>query len=95
MRYVKIVTISDFTELKFYIELSDDNMENRKIELANGGILGFANIEISFHGTASADTPLLKDQEINSDTDSEVYDISKEEFELIWAKVVDGASLIN
>jgi hypothetical protein len=95
MRYVKIINISNCLELNFYIELSNDNMESRKVELANGGILGFANTEISFHGTTLADTALLMDQEINSDPDTEIYDISKEEFELIWAQVVDASSLVN
>jgi len=95
MHYLKVKTLGDKTVLDFYFELHDDYMEQRKIEIANGTILGFACKEFSFRGTHLAKTPLLSMEELVKLSDTEVSIIDRETFESLWNEVNTVVGKVN
>lgn len=56
--------------------------ETRKVELANGGLLGFASKDVEFHGTTLDPKPILEKHDFKE------TQITKEEFEQIWDRAV-------
>ncbi len=89
MKYIKVISLNDpKTILTFFIELDDNFMETRKIELADGNLIGFAGIDVEFHGTVLAKEPLLTIPEINALSNRQAHEIDKEEFENLWEKVI-------
>ncbi len=78
MKYIQIKTES----LEFYIEINDQRIEIRKVELANGGLLGFAGKDSQFHGTTLDSKPILENHEFRE------IEIFKEDFEVIWDKAL-------
>lgn len=95
MEYILLHIRSETTELDFYIEVDDAYMEIRKIELADGGILGFANSEISCRGTVLAATPLLPVEELALAPNVDVKIIDKQVFDAMWSQVVEVISKAN
>lgn len=78
MKYIQIKT----ENLEFYIEIDDQRIEVRKVELANEGLLGFASKDIQFHGTTLDPKPILEKHDFKE------TQISKEEFEQIWDRAI-------
>ncbi len=67
----------------FYSELDDARWEVRKVEIYQDGDKNFA----SAHEKRGADLglePIPPSEEIASQSEFEVYDTSKEEFERVW-----------
>lgn len=89
MKYIKITSSNDPKfNMIFYLELDNMNMERRKIEIANGKLLGFASNDIEFHGTVLAKEPLLTLSEINKMEKRNAHEIEKTEFEDWWGQVI-------
>jgi hypothetical protein len=78
MKYIQIKT----ENLEFYIEIDDQRIEVRKVELADGGLLGFASKDTQFHGTTLDSKPILEKHDFKE------IQITKEEFEQIWDQVI-------
>ena len=86
MQYLKIQAVESNVNLEFYIEINDSRVEFRKVELAKGGLLGYASKDIQFHGTTLDKKPLLSLEELAKK--HKVTELTKEEFELIWNRAL-------
>ncbi len=78
MKYLQIKT----ENLEFYIEINNQRIEIRKVELANGGLLGFASKQTQFNGTTLDIKPILEKHNFKE------IQITKEEFEQIWDRAM-------
>jgi hypothetical protein len=86
MQYVKVAWLhNDLTDpVWFYIELGDDGYEVRKVELYLDGRAGYADDAREFGETRLADQPYSLDD--IEPPEFELTEISREEFEKIWAR---------
>lgn len=71
-----------------YSELDESRHELRKVEVFSDGNFGYACNEYSLGTTQLSELPLPQETEIANDAQFEVMNIDKDEFELIWEKVV-------
>jgi len=89
MKYIKITSSNDLDiVIVFFVEVNENYIETRKIELSDGNLLGFAGKDIEFHGTTLARGPLLSIQEINALAHRKAHEIEKKEFEDLWDRVM-------
>lgn len=68
-----------------YSELDPDRWEKRKVELYADGRMGFADNNHSVEGSRLSIEPLPLAQEIAAAPQFIPTEISKEEFEIVWA----------
>ena len=92
MNYIQIKwTHSISTEpLLMYSELDKDRWEVRKVEVFRDGHRGFASPVESFGGTRLGKEPIPPLTEIAADSQFEPIEISREEFERLWANRGDN-----
>lgn len=85
MHYIKILSTnhSDLL-LFFYIETDENFFEKRKIEIANDGLLGYADENFSYRETTLDENPLLTLQEINQISGMQAWEINQSEFDHYW-----------
>lgn len=69
-----------------YSELNDARLEVRKIDVYADGHMGFADPHESTDDTGLAVVPFPELSEITKDTEFLPAEISKEEFEAVWAR---------
>lgn len=88
--YIKVEWIHEFPDepVIIYSELDDYNNEIRKIEVYKDGKYGYANNVTEFGGTMLSKEPLPTIEEIDSDKQFRSKEITKNEFEDIWCKIV-------
>ncbi|MEO7045304.1 MAG: hypothetical protein ABI091_08320 [Ferruginibacter sp.] len=92
MKYIKTTSSNNLEIfLEFFLEVDEKYLEKRKIELADGNLLGFAGGDIEFNGTTLAKEPLLTLVEINALPNIKAQEIDKEEFEDLWNRVMELA----
>ena len=88
MTYIKVAwkhTKSEYPVV-LYSELDDDRWEVRKVEIFSDGRCGFASAAESAGSTGLGEAPIPVLAEIASDSQFEPVEITKEEFEDVWAK---------
>lgn len=69
-----------------YSELDDSRMETRKIEIWTDGKIGFSDSSESTASTKLGEAVVPPISEISKDPQFQPIEISKEEFEEVWAK---------
>lgn len=81
--------------VKIYVEIDDQRYETRKIEVFLEGKIGFAFLDVEFCEAEGGDTglgdqkmPELQKLLSRNDTVLKTTIISKEDFELLWKKIV-------
>lgn len=71
-----------------YSELDSGGWELRKVEVYADGTMGFADQYSSVGGSSLSIEALPTVAEINSDSQFEPVEITKEEFEAVWAAAI-------
>jgi hypothetical protein len=71
-----------------YSELDADRWEVRKVEVFRNGRCGHASAEASSGGTELGRGPIPELHEIVKDPQFEPFEISRDEFEAVWARRV-------
>jgi hypothetical protein len=69
-----------------FSELEDDRWETRKVEVFSDGHCGYADRNEEHAGTGLSIEPIPSLVEIAAQPQFEPYEISREEFELVWAR---------
>lgn len=88
MSYIKVKWIHSCPNdpILLFSELDAERFEKRKIELMADGQCGFASATESSGLTRLGEEPIPTLGEIASDPQFEPVEITKEEFEAVWAK---------
>ena len=88
MRYSKLLWNHTFPNepVAIYSEHDDKGWERRKVELFRDGSIGFASATESSEGTKLSLIQCPPDEEVNSEPEFRVMDISKDEFEGLWTR---------
>ncbi|MDR3612692.1 MAG: hypothetical protein P4L53_03945 [Candidatus Obscuribacterales bacterium] len=86
MRYIKVKWKHDFEDepIWLYSELDDARFETRKVEIFNNGECGFDDGKESKLNTRLGIVSVPELIEIAQDAEFVPYDITKEEFEVLW-----------
>jgi hypothetical protein len=87
MTYIKVKWIHPHSNepVWLYSELDDSRWETRKVEVYADGHYGFASSIESSGSTRLGDAPIPVLAEIASNPEFEPLEITKEEFEEVWA----------
>lgn len=95
MRYIKVKWVHNIpTEpIWLYCELSDGSWETRKVEIFPDGSAGFASSSESAGTTRLAVEPIPSLEVIASDAQFVPVEISRQEFEDVWARRFDPERL--
>lgn len=72
---------------EFYSELDAQRFETRKVEIFNGGKVGYASVFHATKGTRLGIEPVPSIAEIRSQPEFEIKEISKADFEKKWEQV--------
>ncbi len=88
MRYllVRWIHSSANEPVELYSEIDDAGWETRKVEVFPDGTIGFAGPTEATVSTELGEKPIPPLEEIAADPQFQPVEISKEEFERIWAK---------
>jgi hypothetical protein len=88
MQYLKVKWIHSHPTYPvwLYSELDKDRFEVRKVELFPNGTVGFADSTESIGTTMLSIEPLPTTEEIATELQFLPQEISREEFEKVWAK---------
>src|SRR5262245_53946624 len=88
MRYIKVKWIHSSPDepVLLYSELDDDRWETRKVEVFSNGRIGFASAAESGGTTRLGEIPVPSLDEIAAEGEFEPLEISKAEFEKVWAQ---------
>ncbi len=88
MKYIKVNWIHETKEdpVWIYAELGDDMFEVRKVEAFPDGSYGYADKDNSAKDTYLGDQATPPFEEIHADPGFKLVEISKDEFEQVWAK---------
>lgn len=88
MQYIEVNWIHSNPEYPtmLYSELDDSRMETRKIEIWTDGKIGFSDSSESTASTKLGEAVVPPISEISKDPQFQPIEISKEEFEEVWAK---------
>ena len=86
MKYVECIWKHVFLDepIAIYSELDDARWEQRKVEKFRNGRFGYANQGIAKEGTRLGLVPWPENGDIASDSQFEVREITKQEFEILW-----------
>jgi hypothetical protein len=88
MTYIKVNWIHSHADepVLLYSELDGDRWEKRKVEVFADGHCGFASPTESCGSTRLGEEPIPPLAEIASDSQFKPVEITKQEFEEVWAK---------
>jgi hypothetical protein len=88
MRYIKVRWIHSLPDepVLLYSELDDDRWEMRKVEVFADGRCSYASATKSVGSTDLSLEPIPPTASIARDPQFEPFEITKQEFEDIWAK---------
>ena len=88
MNYIKVTWIHSCPDepLLMYGELDGDRCEKRKVEVFADGHCGYASPTESAGSTRLGEAPIPTLAVIGSDPQFEPVEITKKEFEKVWAK---------
>jgi hypothetical protein len=88
MQYIKVVWKHDHPNqpVLLYSELDDARWETRKVEVFRGDVLGYASKARCTESTMLGLEPIPSLSEIALQPEFEPHEITKEEFEQIWAR---------
>jgi hypothetical protein len=88
MNYIKIKWIHSHPDdpVLLYSELDSERWEKRKVEVFQDGHCGYASLTESCGPTRLGEEPIPPLDEIASDAQFDPVEITREEFEAIWAK---------
>ena len=88
MRYIRVQWIHQHPDepVEMYSELDEAGWETRKVEVFRDGTIGFASSSEAGGLTELGEGPLPSLEEIASDPEFRPMQISKDEFEGVWAK---------
>ena len=88
MRYSKLIWTHAFPNepVEIYSEHDDRGWERRKIEMFRDGSMGFASPTESSDGTNLSLIQCPPDEEVNSEPEFRVVDITQDDFERVWTK---------
>lgn len=86
MMYIKVLCDHDEDDqpVQFFIELDDDNFENRKVMIYRDGSVERASAEIETPRAYLSPLALPSLDEINEDPEFTGTEISRDEFEKKW-----------
>jgi len=92
MEYIKVKWIHSFSDepVLLYSEIDEERWEQRKVEVFADGRIGYAGGEISTENTGLGEVPILQLKEIAADPQFQPEVISKDEFEVVWARALAG-----
>jgi hypothetical protein len=90
MSYIKVKWIHSFPDepILLYSELDDKRWEARKVEVFADERMGYAGAGARLGGTKLGKEPLPSLAEIAADPQFEPVEISKAEFETVWARAL-------
>lgn len=88
MRYIRVQWIHSHPghPVELYSELDDGCWEIRKVEIFPDGRVGFASATETAHSTELGEATVPPLEEIAADPQFRPEEISKEEFERVWAR---------
>lgn len=88
MHYIKVKWIHSHPNepVLLYSELDDDRWEMRKVEIFTDGHSNYASTTESVGSTELSVEPIPPTAGIASDPQFEPFEITKQEFEEVWAK---------
>lgn len=88
MNYIKVEWIHSNSDepVLLYSELDDDRWENRKMEIFGDGRLCYASVAESTGTTRLGEVPTPLLAEIGLDSEFKPFEITKQEFEELWAR---------
>ena len=86
MEYIYVVWIHDFIEEPIILisELDDNRYETRKIEIYKDGQVGFAYNDVEVLETGLGIEPVPSIDQIASESEFSLKEITKEDFEKFW-----------
>ncbi len=92
MEYIKVKWIHSFLDepVLLYSEIDEQRWELRSVEVFADGRIGYANGEISTETTGLSEDPIPQLKDIAADPEFQPEEISKDEFEVVWAKALAG-----
>ena len=95
MRYLRVDWLHDFQDepVVIYSELNAGNCEVRKVEVLRNGQLHYADGKVCFGDAALSKEPLPSNDEIATDSQFRVVEISVSEFERIWSAALNSLEL--
>lgn len=87
MRFIKVVWNHSHQNepVLLYSELNDERFEVRKVETFTDGHWGYASAEEESGGSVLGSAPVPSLEEIASDPQFDPVEITRDEFERIWA----------
>ena len=88
MKYIKVNWIHESKEdpVYLYSEIGDDMFEVRKVEVFPDGSYGYADKDNFTKDTQLGDQIFPSFEEINTQPEFKLVEISKEEFEQVWSR---------
>ena len=81
--------------VEIWSELDDEGWETRKVEIFPDGTLGYASETESAHATTLGEAPIPSLAEIAADPQFKPTQVSKKEFESIWANRFSSAPKVH
>jgi len=94
MSYIKILwkEADEGLPSLYYSELDDNRWELRKVEVYRDGLATYADKDISTGSTMLGLIPFPPISELGARPELDVEEISKEEFDEAWSKVVSSST---
>jgi hypothetical protein len=94
MMYMRVKWIHAIPSEPVYIysEVDPDQWERRKVEIYADGRMGFADCNHSVEGSMLSMEPLPSLNEIAADSQFDPAEISKEDFDAVWAAALSAWS---
>ena len=88
MRYFRVYWSHEHPDepIELYSELDEAGWETRKVEVFRNGTIGFASNSEASGSTVLGEAPVPSLEEIASDPQFRPTQITKEEFERLWAR---------
>lgn len=87
MKYILVIWMHHFENepILLYSELDDSRFETRKVEIFRDGKKGYASENEEFGSTRLGSEPVPPITEIAMDSEFDPKEITREEFEKVWA----------
>jgi hypothetical protein len=91
--YHRLIWTHSFPDdpIEIWSEIGGNRAEIRKLELFRDGRTGYANLITSSGGSQLCDQKMLLSGEVEKDADLELLEITKQQFEEMWAEKVGSS----
>jgi hypothetical protein len=90
MHYIRVKWIHAYPDepIEIYSEFDEDRWETRKIEIFRDGTASYASSTEHSETSILAEVPISSLKEINSDPQFQAVEITQDEFQQLWVRVV-------